>query len=478
MKLLFVLWLWILCIVQANGSSKVPDCFSYSDNFANIGDRGLPVGWETWNPKNMAQCFKVNEEISLTGGRSICVGGNGNYHTKGSLKRTFSGLKTGAYYKVVVRYTTRGIAGGMNSRVFPVLKWSSQKRWRTLEPVRVNNGWLTAEIIHQLTREAEGKLTLDLFSGWIPDGKVYWDSVEIRELPNYVPPKPRLVRTAVIDSRPRKPVTLMENCSFYVSLISQMCQKENLDVICLTEKFNQLDVEDKSTISLSLDGEYMTQLKRAARDNQVNLVGSILENDNGVNFNTGFLINRKGKIVDTYRKAQLAMTEIIFGGTSQGDELKVIQADFGKIGILICWDYQFPEFARSLALMGAEMLFVPIAGDERLLEDGVKSSMEHVGKSLAIENRVPVVFSRWNTGKPEKPSRIVNAQAQIVASSNRQPYISATVELDKPIAHWGGSEFSREYFTNRRPELYGILSDDSLRIRTPDGPVLIYDSEL
>lgn len=220
----------------------------------------------------------------------------------------------------------------MNSRVFPVLKWSSQKRWRTLEPVHVNDGWLTAEIIHKLAREADGRLTLELFSGWIPDGNVYWDSVEVRELPEYAPPEPRVVRTAVVDSRPRKPVTLMENCDFYVSLIAKMCQMEKLDVICLTEKFNQLDVKNKSTIALTMDGKYM--------------------------------------------------------------------------------------------------------------------------------------------------SRIVNAQAQVVASSNRRPYIAVTVELDKPIAHWGGSEFSHEYFTNRRPELYGILSDDSLRVRIPDGPILIPDPEL
>ena len=194
-------------------------------------------------------------------------------------------------------------------------------------------------------------------------------------------------------------------------------------------------------------------------------------------FNTGFLIDRDGKVVDKYRKAQLAMTEVIFEDVSQGDEIKVMQADFGKIGILICWDYQFPEVARSLSLKGAEILFCPIAGCARITEAGRSTGMEHVGKTVAIENRVPMVFSRWATHSEEKPSLIVNAHAQIVASSSKKPYLSATVELDAPISHWGGTRFSSEYFTMRRPELYDVLSDDTLRIQTPSGPVRIPSSD-
>ena len=446
----------------------------FSDQFANIGADGLPEGWEVWNARNMAQLFEPNDEITLSGGHSMRVSGNGNYHTKGSLKKTLTGLQTGEYYKVVVRYTTRGLSRGINSRIFPVIKWTEKsRRWQPLEPVAIDKGWLTAEVIHHLTPEAKGSLRVELFSGWIPEGSVYWDSVEVYHLPSYTPPKPRNVNVAVIDSRPGKFGSEKDNCDFYVSQINYACQQEKLDVICMTEEFNQLDVSDQSSTVISMDGEYMTRIKQAACDNHVNLVGSFQEDDGGVTFNTGFLIDREGKVAGKYRKAQLAMTEILFNDHSQGDEVKVIQADFGKIGILICWDYQFPEFARSLSLKGAEILFCPIAGCARLTEEGRSTGMEHVGKSVAIENRVPVVFSRRAVSNTASPSLIVNSHAQIVASSNKEPYFSATVELAAPISHWGGSAFSSEYFTSRRPELYGILSDDSLRIRTPNGTVTV-----
>jgi len=281
----------------------------------------------------------------------------------------------------------------------------------------------------------------------------------------------------VIDSRPDKLGTIGGNCDFYISQINYACRQEKPDVICLTETFNKLGVQDQSKVAITMEGGYMTRLKQAARDNQVNLVGSIVEEDEGVLFNTGFLIDREGKVVDKYRKAQLAMTEVIFSDRSRGDEVKVMQADFGKIGILICWDYQFPEFARSLVMQGAEILFCPIAGCERLTENGKKTSMEHVGKTIAIENRVPVVFSRRAVNDPSQPSRIVSSHAQVVASSSDRPYLSANVELAAPICHWGGSEFSREYFTLRRPELYDILSDDSLRIRTTHGTARASESD-
>jgi len=174
----FIFSLFVASCAMQNGWARETAQLIFSDQFANIGADGLPDGWEVWSGKNMTQLVEPNNQITRSGGHSMRVSGNGNYHTKGALTKTLTDLSTGAYYKVVVQYTTRDLAGGINSRVFPVLKWAV-KQWQTLEPVAIDNGWLRAEGIHQLSEDAQGSLKVELFSGWIPDGSVYWDSVEV-----------------------------------------------------------------------------------------------------------------------------------------------------------------------------------------------------------------------------------------------------------------------------------------------------------
>jgi len=443
--------------------SNAADKLVFHENFDSIAENGLPVGWEAWKPKNMEMVFESSNDFIFSGELSYRMTSNGKYHTKGSLKKKIEGFVQGRYYKFNVYYKTEGIDQGIQTKVLPIIKWGKGINFKHIVPVEFKDGWFRADLIHQIPEDSNGEIFLELFAGWIPEGSVYWGEIEIFELEKYIP-ESKIINVAVVDKIPPQVCSLMENCEFYVSQIDNACKNSALDAICLTEEFNILKVlpRDDWENAVSMDSEYMQKIMHAARNNNVNVIGSILEDDNGVLFNTGFLINRQGELVDKYHKAQLAMTEILYSNTSRGDELIVMQADFGKIGIAICWDYQFPEFNRTLALKGVDIIFVPIAGDERISESGVGTGMEHVGKTITLENRIPIVFAKRG-GNPRNPSRIIDNGGVVVAeSADKSAFISAPLDLKSKHYMWNKSEYTRAYYTSRRLELYKELVNDSI----------------
>jgi predicted amidohydrolase len=81
-------------------------------------------------------------------------------------------------------------------------------------------------------------------------------------------------------------------------------------------------------------------------------------------YNSAFLIDPNGEIAGVYRKTHLFPTERITkegGWTTPGDKYNIIETEFGKIGMMICYDGDFPEVARILAVQGAEIIVRPSA---------------------------------------------------------------------------------------------------------------------
>ncbi|HHW18049.1 MAG TPA: carbon-nitrogen hydrolase family protein [Firmicutes bacterium] len=83
----------------------------------------------------------------------------------------------------------------------------------------------------------------------------------------------------------------------------------------------------------------------------------------GVVYNGAFLINRKGEIAGRYRKTHPFPTERVEGGgwTTPGASADVFETDLGNIGMIICYDGDFPDLCTTLALKGAEIIVRPSA---------------------------------------------------------------------------------------------------------------------
>ncbi len=118
------------------------------------------------------------------------------------------------------------------------------------------------------------------------------------------------------------------------------------------------------------------------------IAGSMPEVRDGKLYNAGYLCRRNGTI-DRYEKLHVTPDEVKVWGLQGGRELKVFDTDCGKIGILICYDSEFPELSRLLADEGMDILFIPFLTDT---QNGY-SRVRNCAQARAIENECYVAIA-------------------------------------------------------------------------------------
>ncbi len=117
------------------------------------------------------------------------------------------------------------------------------------------------------------------------------------------------------------------------------------------------------------NGEVVTYLKNLANDTGSYVIGgTIPEKDEGKLFNTSFIINRYGEVISKYRKIHLFSVRYPNGEEfdeaeilSRGEDVVTFDTEFGKMGIMICFDIRYPEQAEIIRKAGAYTIFVPAA---------------------------------------------------------------------------------------------------------------------
>lgn len=130
-------------------------------------------------------------------------------------------------------------------------------------------------------------------------------------------------------------------------------------------------------------------LSKLAVSYNVNIVGgSMPEIRDGHLYNTGYLLHRNGK-VDHYTKIHPTPSEEYEWGMKGGDDIKIFETDAGKVGVLICYDVEFPELGRLLADQGMQILFVPFLTDTQNAYNRVR----FCAQARAIENECYVAIA-------------------------------------------------------------------------------------
>ena len=207
-----------------------------------------------------------------------------------------------------------------------------------------------------------------------------------------------------------------------------------------------------------------------AKELNVVLPISFFERAGNARFNSIAIIDADGTNLGVYRKSHIPhgdgyQEKYYFSPGDTG--FKVWDTAFGKIGVGICWDQWFPECARSMALMGAEMLFYPTAIGSDLLDPRHDSSRhwQRVMQGHSGANFMPVVASN-RIGKEAGRSGtqlefygssfITDATGEIKAEADKstETVLTSTIALDacaERRAAWG-------IFRDRRPDLYGPIA--------------------
>jgi N-carbamoylputrescine amidase len=211
----------------------------------------------------------------------------------------------------------------------------------------------------------------------------------------------------------------------------------------------------------------MVRLAALAKKLKVAIPASIFERDGQHFYNSLAMIDADGSVLGVYRKSHIPdgpgyEEKFYFRPGNTG--FKVWPTRFGTLGVGICWDQWFPEAARAMMLMGADILFYPTAigsePDNANLD--TKDLWQRAMIGHAVSNVVPVVAAnRIGTEHGQTfygCSFISNHRGDKVAELGRadEGIIHATFDLEEIKRNRAAFGF----FRDRRPELYGILATD------------------
>lgn len=206
--------------------------------------------------------------------------------------------------------------------------------------------------------------------------------------------------------------------------------------------------------------------QKVAKKLHVVLPISFFEKAGNTQFNTIAIIDADGAILGTYRKTHipdgLPYAEKFY--FTPGDTgFKTWKTAYGTIGVGICWDQWFPEAARSMALLDAEMLLYPTAiGSEPILGKSSHIHWRNVMAGHAGANMMPVIASN-RIGIEEDGtfmsfyggSFIADQHGEIVAEADEETESVLVAEFDLDEL----ADERREWgiFRDRRPEMYGTI---------------------
>ena len=209
------------------------------------------------------------------------------------------------------------------------------------------------------------------------------------------------------------------------------------------------------------------RFQEVAKELDVVIPVSFFERAGNAAFNSIAIIDADGTVLGKYRKTHIPdgmpYAEKFF--FTPGDTgFKVWKTKYGTIGVGICWDQWFPEAARCMALLGAEILFYPTAiGSEPVLQTDSKPHWQRCMQGHAAANIMPVVASNRIGHEVQKDSEmtfygssfIADETGGLVAEADRETESVITAEFDLDAV----AQKRREWgvFRDRRPEMYGTL---------------------
>ena len=224
-----------------------------------------------------------------------------------------------------------------------------------------------------------------------------WDNIYYQPATDSYVEKRPTVRLGLVQwqMRPYKDLDdLFEQVEFFVDSVSDY----KSDFVLFPEYFNAPLMARFNDMGEAQSIRGLAQYTEKIRDRFVELAisyniniitGSMpfVKADGGL-YNVGFLCRRDGSY-DMYEKIHVTPDEQKSWGLSRGDEVKTFDTDCGRIGILICYDVEFPELSRLMAEEGMQILFVPFNTDTQNAYARVKVCAQ----ARAVENECYVAIA-------------------------------------------------------------------------------------
>jgi len=366
----------------------------------------LTEGWSAWAPRPEIAPKTFHEQGSLA------LSGESNPGVFGGWERVVDGVRPESWYRFQAAYQGEGLDYAAR-QVVARLDWTDGQGKRTGQPeypwqVRPDGDWNALSMVAQAPPHAKAvKIQLLLVNA--PRAAVRWKNVRWEAASA---PAARKVTVASVNLRPQGSA---DPVGEFLKLLDGSLPQP-VDVVVLPEGITVVGTgKTYNDVAEAIPGRTTERLGEYARRKKAWVVAGILERERQVIYNTAVLIDREGRVAGRYRKVYIPREEYE-GGITAGSDYPVFHTDFGDIGMMICWDVQYPDPARALALRGAEMILMPIWGGN-----------ETLAKARAIENHVFLAASGY-----DHPTYIMDPDGEVLSKAGGRGTIAvATVDLNR-----------------------------------------------
>ena len=419
------------------GAESAPRMITQSQ-FATEADA---AGWKRWSPRDeIAPEFAIDPRGGREGRGALKIAAHAASDF-GAWRRTLNHLRAGQTYRFTAWYRAQRIDNERHS-IIARLQWldaNGKPVATTVRPpeypldVAREGDWVKMESMVRAPDTARA-LDVQLSLGFDADGVVWWDGVAMAEIDA---PAGRVIRAMTVHLRPRNSPSREANVEQF-SAVVRAAADQKPDIICFPEGMTVVGTGRKYVeVGESIPGPTTESLGALARQLNSYIVAGLYERVAPAVYNTAVLIDRSGKVAGSYRKTHLPREEWE-AGLTPGDSYPIFETDFGKVGLMICWDLQFPEPWRALGLQGAELILLPIwGGSETLL------------RARAIENHAFIVSSSY-----DMKSCVVAPDGEILTeATTAAPVATADVYLDRKIYQPWLGDMSTRTWKERRGDL-------------------------
>ena len=223
-----------------------------------------------------------------------------------------------------------------------------------------------------------------------------WNNIYYDESPRLINTTKSIIRLGLVQWQMRPLNNLEEffnQAEFFIDAVSgyesDFALFPELFIAPLMADYNHLSEADAIRELAKYADPIKKKFQEFAISYNINIItGSMPLLENGTLYNAGFLCKRDGT-TETYTKIHITPNEVFHWGITGGDTIQTIDTDCGKIGVMICYDVEFPELSRLMADQGMNILFVPFLTDTQNGYTRVKSCAQ----ARAIENECYVAVA-------------------------------------------------------------------------------------
>ena len=300
-----------------------------------------------------------------------------------------------------------------------------------------------------------------------------WNNIYYEKSPKLINARKSVIRLGLVQWQMRPLANLealFEQSEFFIDVVSGYASDfvlfPELFIAPLMADFNHLNEADAIREISHFTEPIRKKFQEFAIAYNINIItGSMPFTEDGNLYNVGFLCKRDGTS-EMYTKIHITPNEVQYWGMKGGSEIKTFDTDCGKIGIMICYDVEFPELSRLMADEGMEILFVPFLTDTqnaytrvklcaqaRAIENECYVAIAGCVGNLTKVNKMDIQYAQAAVFTPSDfafPSNGIKAEA----TPNTEMTLIADVDLDmlKKLHEMGSVRILKD----RRDDLYKI----------------------